>query len=730
MAETEYKFKITTEGNALQKLINEAEELRDKLRKATAPEDIKKLNKELESTEQKLKDIETATEKFSLDKKFEDIYGDVQPLTGRLGELEDRMYELALAGKANTEEFKALQGEAARMRKTIIDVDKQVDLLADNKGMSIFSAGISEVGDSLLRLDFESAAMQAGNLAKASKGISFGSAIKSLKNLGSTFASLGKALLTNPFFLIVAVVGAIVLAIGKLMDELGILQMIFDAVGDAIGWVIQQLKDMLDWLGLTDYEGEENAKKQIERNERVAKSYEETTSDKVAAMEHEIAMAEALGEDTIEIERRKLIELQAAAEQRIKIAENTARMLIKLHGKDSEEVQAQLEAIEDLKDEAIAAQRQIELFDTKTAENKKKQAKQTAKEEEERRKEAAEKYKQRQKEIAEARLNADRMIQQSNIELIQDEIERFKEMAIFKENQSFKDIDRTHLTNEQIEALERQHVLRLEQIQREVDEKKKAREEKEKKAAEDKAAKELEAAEKIKAQADRLRELRQNDLQNEITEIKNKYDEEIRLAANNTELMEALEEEKQERISKLREDAAKEEMRNIREAQMFAVDSVSAMFGTLSGVFEQNSAASKTFALASIIADTASALMKAVPVALEAAKLQGPAAPFVFAGTLAGIVTSIVSAAANAKQVLSSAPGPSASGGGGGTPSAPSVNVGQPQDTPTINLFENDDTNINAGGQQTKVVTVVNYTDIENMSNETNLLKERVTLGN
>ena len=65
-----------------------------------------------------------------LNTTFEDVYGDLQPLTTRLGELEDKMYELALAGKQNTDEFKQIQAEAIKMRKTIIDVDSSVDAFA------------------------------------------------------------------------------------------------------------------------------------------------------------------------------------------------------------------------------------------------------------------------------------------------------------------------------------------------------------------------------------------------------------------------------------------------------------------------------------------------------------------------------------------------------------------------------------------------------------------------
>jgi len=79
---------------------------------------------------------------------FEDVYGSgVQPLTTQLGELEDRMYALAIAGQKDTEEFRNLQAEAVKMRKTIIDVDETVDAFAQKgaklKGFIQVAEGIA-----------------------------------------------------------------------------------------------------------------------------------------------------------------------------------------------------------------------------------------------------------------------------------------------------------------------------------------------------------------------------------------------------------------------------------------------------------------------------------------------------------------------------------------------------------------------------------------------------------
>jgi len=50
--------------------------------------------------------------------------------TGRIGELEDKLYDLALAGKSNTKEFKDLVKEVATVRRAVIETDAQVDALA------------------------------------------------------------------------------------------------------------------------------------------------------------------------------------------------------------------------------------------------------------------------------------------------------------------------------------------------------------------------------------------------------------------------------------------------------------------------------------------------------------------------------------------------------------------------------------------------------------------------
>ena len=65
-----------------------------------------------------------------LSAKFDEVYGEILPLTGAIGELEDQLYQMAREGQQGTDEFKALAAEAGRLKKTIQQVDMEVDALS------------------------------------------------------------------------------------------------------------------------------------------------------------------------------------------------------------------------------------------------------------------------------------------------------------------------------------------------------------------------------------------------------------------------------------------------------------------------------------------------------------------------------------------------------------------------------------------------------------------------
>jgi len=68
--------------------------------------------------------------------------------TGRIGELEDKLYDLALAGQSNTQEFKDLVREVANVKRAIVETDKQVDSFVDrSRGFGTVVQNIELVGN-------------------------------------------------------------------------------------------------------------------------------------------------------------------------------------------------------------------------------------------------------------------------------------------------------------------------------------------------------------------------------------------------------------------------------------------------------------------------------------------------------------------------------------------------------------------------------------------------------
>ena len=84
--------------------------------------------KQLNNLGTAIKDVDKQA--TNLDATFQEVYGDLQPLTARMGEAEDRLYELAKAGKQNTTEYKELLKTVGEYKRVQQETDKVVDAAA------------------------------------------------------------------------------------------------------------------------------------------------------------------------------------------------------------------------------------------------------------------------------------------------------------------------------------------------------------------------------------------------------------------------------------------------------------------------------------------------------------------------------------------------------------------------------------------------------------------------
>jgi hypothetical protein len=148
------------------------------------------LGNSLDNTENSAKG---ASKSFQdLDKTFEQVYGDLQPLTTRMGEAEDRLYELALAGQTATTEYKELLNVVANYRKTQIQTDQTVDAAATTLGQKLGGAaqiaatGVQGVTAGMALFGDQSEETEKA-LLKVQAAMAFADAISNISSLGGQF---------------------------------------------------------------------------------------------------------------------------------------------------------------------------------------------------------------------------------------------------------------------------------------------------------------------------------------------------------------------------------------------------------------------------------------------------------------------------------------------------------------------------------------------------------------
>ena len=87
------------------------------------------------------KSTKQAGKEFDKSATFAERYGEeLQPLTTRMGEAEDRLYELANAGQTTTQEYKDLLKTVGEFRKVQISTDMAVDASASTLGQKLGGA--------------------------------------------------------------------------------------------------------------------------------------------------------------------------------------------------------------------------------------------------------------------------------------------------------------------------------------------------------------------------------------------------------------------------------------------------------------------------------------------------------------------------------------------------------------------------------------------------------------
>jgi hypothetical protein len=290
-------------------------------------DNFKKVEKDIDDLNKSLKD--TAENNRDVSKTFEEVYGEIQPLTARMGEAEDRLYELAAAGDTASKEYRDLLQTVGEYRQVQIKTDLAVDGAAQTMTQKLGSAlngatsAFSTTQGAMALFGSENEALEE-SLLKVQAALAIQQGVDGLttsyKELGGKTGIATKAQAVFNFVMnlnpILLIVSGITLAIAALLKFTSVLDPVIDG-----------LKNFGDAIGLTDFAAEEKEKndkkrdaetiarankrlteidKEIAAREKLRKNIDYAYSVQDKAAQRQIELLKTQGKDTTNLEKARL----------------------------------------------------------------------------------------------------------------------------------------------------------------------------------------------------------------------------------------------------------------------------------------------------------------------------------------------------------------------------------------------------------------------------------------
>lgn len=638
---------IDKEFDTLRKSIKDTEQEVDKLSKEFGDnsKQADEAKKKLSNLSQSYKELSKAA--TDVNAKFEEVYGELQPLTTRLGEAEDRLYELALAGKQNTKEYQDLLETVARYRQTQIETDRVVDSAAQTFTQKLGGAiqgaanGYAVVQGAMGLFGTESKELEEA-LLKVQSAMALAQGIEGVRTALPLFKDLANTIKTGLVGAFSSLKGAIAsTGIGLLVIGIGIL-----------------ISKMMDYFKTTEEIIKQNERLLISNNRIIAqigKRREKLDED----MNKQLAYAEAMGksdEDLYNIKKKfsdKSIkanndEIQTRLDNVKKLKEidlgqqaSSKEQYLELVKTNKQKIVAEWERINELKKINSKANDDVKIAQIKlNNENKEEQEKanETAKQNRQ-----AE-YKRQLDEIHQNNLkkieleNA-RILEQENLENeYYDSFKTQQELEVQAVRDKYNKIIETTVDNETLKLARQKELDAIaEKYQEEKDKQENERLDN--------------IANKYEDFVNQYSETVNSSQQNEINAVNEKYFNLIEQAKNyNKEYGSELFNIKE--LERKQAEELKAIDNEVLNAKKKFVDETSNLLGVLANNAKEGSATQKAFAIAQLAVDTAKSLSATIAGATAAAAATGPAAPFVLGGYIAAGVATVTSALSTANKIL------------------------------------------------------------------------------
>jgi hypothetical protein len=204
-----------------------------------------------------------------------------------------------LATEPGSEKFVQLTQQAGKLKDQMKDVAESINA---NAGPAVESLGnnFGLLTGKLQNLDFEGAAESLKAIGGNISNIKFADFAKGIQSMGSALASVGKALLTNPIFLIAAAIAAAVVYAEELLS-------LVDGVTAADEQYLNQVKERaaLSKQELDNVSNQENILKKMGLNEeQILKLKIQKSKVAISDLEAQIATQRAIAIQQIEAAKR------------------------------------------------------------------------------------------------------------------------------------------------------------------------------------------------------------------------------------------------------------------------------------------------------------------------------------------------------------------------------------------------------------------------------------------
>jgi len=224
-------------------------ETQQELEKFTGTE--KENSKEADNLRKKLADLDVEYGKLAksntdLGATFEDIHGEVKPLTAQMGEMEDRLYQMALAGDTASKEYHDLLTEVGKYRKIQMDTDMVTDAAATTMSQKLGGAiqgaasGFAVAQGSMALFGTESEELEE-TLIKLNAAMAISQGIQGLREGAKSFKTMGMAA-KNALKGIKSGVAAT--GIGVFLIAIGAIAANWDRIKSAVSGLSQAQKDL------------------------------------------------------------------------------------------------------------------------------------------------------------------------------------------------------------------------------------------------------------------------------------------------------------------------------------------------------------------------------------------------------------------------------------------------------------------------------------------------------